>query len=297
MEDIKKIRARFKSKELDEQFEKDGYVIIRNCIGEEQLAKMLELFDEFYEAPKMRTNIWNTLMIEEKKRQIINERIMEQIHSSIEKHFYDYVFSYNYFLTKPVDEESRDLPLHSDASAVNEDKYHYLLIWLPLIDVDKKNGCIYMIPGSQKLFTYVQPFWADWPYPHLEKQLKEHALDLPMKAGDLLLFSPKTIHGSYPNRTNNPRPVVGSGLVHPDTEMYFHHLNKDQNLIKVYEVDFWFYYRNQFGEPAKDAYPLKKSFAFNPPEVTPQMVKQFFKENPVKGKSRFSLLRKLGLNL
>lgn len=295
MNDIK-LRAKFKEPALEEKFKKDGYVIIQNFANEEQVIKMKAIFDEFYEAPKSRTNLLNTLMINEEDKNQINEKLMEQLLPSIKNHFYDYVSTYYYFLTKPVDEESIDLPMHSDSSAVNENKYEYVVIWLPLIDVDKNNGCMYMIPSSQKLFTYSQPFCVDWPYTQLTKQLKEYAVDLPLRAGDLLIFSPKTIHGSYPNRSSIPRPVVGSGLVHPDSEMYFHHFNTNSNQVTIYEVDFWFYFRNQFGEPEKGKYPIKGTHLFNPPEITPKILEQFFKENDVKKKSKFHFFKKFGFD-
>ena len=173
MED-RKLRARFKNAELDAQLEKDGYLLIRSWVDKDHIAKMREVFDEFYKAPDFSTNLFNTLiMVAEKERKMISDRLMELLKPFMEQYLYNYEPTFGYFQTKPVNKELRELPLHGDSSAVNEAKYDYHTIWLPLVDVDKNNGCIYLIPGSRRLFTYEQPFAILWPYPHLEKQLKK----------------------------------------------------------------------------------------------------------------------------
>jgi hypothetical protein len=295
MEDTK-LRARFKDTALEAKFEKDGYMIIRRWVTDEQVKKMLKVFDDCYKAPDFSTNIWNTLiMADESVRREVSERLMEQIKPSIDEYFFDYMHTFAYFLTKPVDEAPREVIMHSDSSAVNEEKFDYLAIWLPLVDVTKENGCMYIVPESQKLFTYEQPFAAEWPYPQLAPALKKYAIDLPMKAGDLLIFSGKTLHGSYPNYSNNARPVVGSGLIQPATETCYYYLDREKNTIKTYVVDPWFYFKNQYDDPI-GKYPLKKSFAYNPPQISERNIKSFFnKTRPKKGLS--GLLQKIGINL
>jgi hypothetical protein len=293
-----KTRARFKDENLEKQFEKDGYVLIRNWVSDEQVNKMRQVFKDRYKAPDFSTNIWNTLiMADESVRREVSDRLLQQLSPSIDKYFYDYMETFAYFLTKPVDEAPREVALHSDSSAVNEEKYEYLAIWLPLVDVDKNNGCMYIIPGSQKLFTYEQPFAIDWPYPDLAKPLKKYAIDLPMKAGDLLIFSGKTLHGSYPNRSKDARPVVGSGIIHPETEMLYFYYDQEKNMVKVYEVDPWFYFRNEYNEPI-GKYTFKKSYPFAPPEISQTEIKSFFLENPVKTtNSPWGFLSRFGINV
>jgi ectoine hydroxylase-related dioxygenase (phytanoyl-CoA dioxygenase family) len=293
----RKLRARFKDEKLDEQFDKEGYILIRNWANATQVAKMKELFNTCYQAPEYSTNIFNTLSIasEELKTKISNG-ILEQLLPLFENDFYDYESIVRFFLTRPTGGEQQEVALHSDSSTINEAKFEYMTLWLPLVDTEKSNGCMYIIPGSQKLFTYEIPFNTKWPYPQLDKILKKYKLDLPMKAGDVLLFSNKTIHGSYHNFSEDPRPVVGSILTHPASEMWFNYLNTEKNVVTTYKVDAQFYLGRDFGEPNSGKFPFIRSYEFNPPEVTPEMIKQFFKENPVKHKGRFALLRRLGWN-
>jgi ectoine hydroxylase-related dioxygenase (phytanoyl-CoA dioxygenase family) len=290
-----KMRVRFKDEALDKQLEEDGYIVIKNWLTAEQVAKMKQVFDDYYQAPEFSTNLWNTLiMTDEEVRQKINDRLIETINPVLSKYFSDYFQPFGYFLTKPVDVAPREVGLHSDSSAVNEDKYGYLAIWLPLVDVTRSNGCMYMVPKSQKLFTYGQPFSMEWPYPKLVKSLKKYAVDLPMKAGDMLIFSGKTLHGSHPNHSKDPRPVVGTGLVRPDTEMLYYYYDTENNLVKTYEVEPFFYFRGEYSEPV-GRYPLKGSYTFNPPEVSEKTIKQFYAKSTVKSKGILNFIRRLGI--
>jgi|GEM_PF-1180193 hypothetical protein len=289
------MRVKFKDNALDEKFEKDGYIVIPNCVNAEQVTKMRQVLRDYSTTFEYDKGILNTLLLKDNDLRIkISEGLMEQINPSIDKIFFERLPFYGYSLIKPTSQNT--FTLHRDASTVNEDLFEYITIWLPLVNVTQSNGCMYVIPGSQKLFTSEVPFGVEWPYPHLAETLKKYAIDLPMKAGDLLLFSDKTLHGSYPNQSQDLRPVVSSVLIHPDTEMLFYYYNKDNNLVKAYEVDPWFYFRNEYDEPV-GKYPLKKSFAFNPPLVSLNDIKDFFVKNPVKTKSSFSFLRKFGINL
>ena len=287
------MRVKFKDEALDKQLEEDGYIVIKNWLSAEQVANMRQVFEDHYQAPEFQTNLWNTLiMTDADVKQKINDLLMDEIKPSLDKYFSDYFPPFGYFLTKPVDAQAREVGLHSDSSAVNEDKYGYLAIWLPLVDVDKNNGCMYMVPRSQQLFTYEQPFSMEWPYPQLVDPLKKYAVDIPMKAGDMLIFSGKTLHGSHPNLSKDPRPVVGCGLVRPDTEMLYYYYDKENNLVKKYEVEPLFYFRGDYRLP-DNQYPLKGSFTFDPPKVSEKAIKQFYSDDTAKSNSILAFFRRL----
>ena len=296
MEGIK-MRARFRNEALDQQFEKDGYVLIRNFVNADQVSKMLGVFNETYADPSSKCNLWNHLgLLSESERMAVSERLMEHIRPSVEKHFYDCETFFSFFLTKPTNQPPTEVPIHSDSSALDEGKYEYLTTWMPLIDVTRKNGCLYVIPRSKGIISYCQPLTLEFPYPGVIKSLKRYAVDIPMKAGDLLIFSSKTLHGSYPNRSQNPRPAIQSVLLYPKVEIFYHYYDKEKNLINTYQVDNWFYLKNQFEEPV-GKYPLKASFTYSPPPLSVDDIKKYYAKNPVKIKNFSGFLRRIGINV
>ncbi|MEM7531449.1 MAG: phytanoyl-CoA dioxygenase family protein [Chloroflexota bacterium] len=104
--------------------------------------------------------------------------------------------------------EATAFPLHQDSQYYGKPSQHahIITVWIPLVDVDEENGCLYVIPKSNH--------WTLFDSVRDENQnmrsfvdIKERGtpIPLPMQAGDILLFSNMTFHGSKINRTNAVR--------------------------------------------------------------------------------------------
>lgn len=294
------MRTRFKDELLDQQYENDGFAIIRNWANADEIAKMQQIVDEAYKDRKQYYNwkltvTWNTLvMAPEDVRRKLSEGIMEVFNPLIEKHFVDYRPFFGYTLIKPPAEQPNPINLHRDSSTVGEETSDVITMWLPLVDVNKKNGCMFAAPGSQRLFVDELPFGVEWPYQQYEKSLKKYLVDLPLKAGDLLLFSSKVVHGSYTNQTSSPRHVVSSVLMHPETEALFNYYNHQTNLVNAYQVDPWFFFNSEFDEPV-GKYPIKRTYPYTQPVVSEAAIKEFYMKNPIKTDFVSNILNKLGL--
>lgn len=113
---------------------------------------------------------------------------------------------------KLPNEDWTTLPWHQDGfyyggkDAASKD-FIILSIWVPLVDVDEKNGCLQVIPGSHEwelISDYVKT-----PIGHLEcaedVEARGKAISVEMKAGDLLVFNQFMFHRSLPNRSDEIR--------------------------------------------------------------------------------------------
>lgn len=99
-------------------------------------------------------------------------------------------------------------PLHRDSQYYGKPSRHahIITVWIPLVDVDEVNGCLYVIPGSQR--------W-DWidsardensnmrSFEDVEK--RGAPIPVPMKRGDILLLSNLTFHASMLNQSSSVR--------------------------------------------------------------------------------------------
>ena len=109
---------------------------------------------------------------------------------------------------KMPDSELTAFPLHQDSQYYGKQSRHahIITVWIPLVDVDENNGCLYLIPGSNawelidskrdknmNMRSFEDPEERGTPIP------------MPMKMGDILLFSNMTFHGSKVNRTDEVR--------------------------------------------------------------------------------------------
>jgi phytanoyl-CoA hydroxylase len=79
--------------------------------------------------------------------------------------------------------------------------------WIPLVDVDQDNGCLWVVPGSHK--TGVQEhgqYGGQCPQSMGPEDMEaEGAVPCPVKAGSILLFSSDLWHHSKGNQTDQVR--------------------------------------------------------------------------------------------
>jgi hypothetical protein len=81
-------------------------------------------------------------------------------------------------------------------------------VWVPLQDTDERNGCLRVVPGSQR--WGIDP-WTAQETGTCQRRVNrvdyadEHAVPLPVRAGAVVLFSAYTWHHSKNNQTDTVR--------------------------------------------------------------------------------------------
>lgn len=98
-------------------------------------------------------------------------------------------------------------PWHQDSAYYGPESVDIpiLTVWVPLVDVDERNGCLKVLPGSH---TWgLRP--TRWVGPHLvpteDVEARVAPITLPMRAGDLVVLSQFTFHGSLMNHSEDVR--------------------------------------------------------------------------------------------
>jgi ectoine hydroxylase-related dioxygenase (phytanoyl-CoA dioxygenase family) len=75
------------------------------------------------------------------------------------------------------------------------------------VDCDENNGCLWVIPGTHRLGVLPHIDTESHLGLPLEQWPWERAVPVHGKAGDAIFFHVKTVHGSKPNWSKEPRPV------------------------------------------------------------------------------------------
>lgn len=99
---------------------------------------------------------------------------------------------------------ARGQGLHQDEQYITIDPL--IGVWVALDDCDKANGQMVVVPGSHKLgMLQVEPADESSSFTSGQTRMPKGAkqIGVDMKAGDVLFFDGKCIHGSYPNVTKN----------------------------------------------------------------------------------------------
>ena len=111
-------------------------------------------------------------------------------------------------------------PWHQDAGVATEevDNTNMLTVWFPLMDASEENGCLQVVPGSHegKVLTHcpgfnpktgklVQGLAAGGLQIPTTLFQSEDAMPIPMKKGDALFLTKKTVHSALPNISDKIR--------------------------------------------------------------------------------------------
>lgn len=143
----------------------------------------------------------------------------------------------NLFVKRRAAPGSR-VPLHQDFAIVDERAGAMSAqLWSPLVDVAEANGALGVVARSHRVANPFRaqgdasPFaaWADV----LERERFER---LALRAGDAVVFTGRTLHGSPPNRSNADRPALGCMLV-PRAEPLLHYVRRSPTRVEAWRID------------------------------------------------------------
>ena len=91
--------------------------------------------------------------------------------------------------------------------------YRSVASWLPLDDVDERNGCLWYVPGSHRREVFRHRHLGGDPSVHVlevdESVDTSAAKPVPLAAGGLVLHHPRCLHFAGPNGTDRVRRAWG----------------------------------------------------------------------------------------
>jgi ectoine hydroxylase-related dioxygenase (phytanoyl-CoA dioxygenase family) len=217
-----------------EQFDRDGYVVLRQVIEPEVVASLTAALDvlEARTESFLRTQPNGELLIA--KADVITFTV----------HAVTQSFEARMFSTHPVlldlahdligtevrlywdqavykkPEPDREFPWHQDNGYAFVEPQQYLTCWVPLTPATRQNGCPWIVPGVHRLGT-LRHHVAPGGLQCLDQPTGAIAVEL--EAGDVVAFSSLAPHRTGPNTTAEVRKAYivqyapdGAAVVQPD---------------------------------------------------------------------------------
>jgi hypothetical protein len=112
------------------------------------------------------------------------------------------------------------IPLHQDDGYGQLDPPLDVTVWTALTDTDEVNGCLVIVPGSHT--RGVLDHRASAGNPFLREVDGDGAVPVHLAAGEAVIFSGMTLHGSGPNRSDAVRLGMHARYCHPGVRMVLH---------------------------------------------------------------------------
>jgi len=256
--------AEFVSNELESKFSSIGFIHIKSFLDAAELKALNTLFKNAYNFNGEGQGMWNSLFnLTPELSADVSFEILMVLDQKLSETFINYKTPVASFMVKNPNRNGIT-DLHRDYSTQDEAVFQYRNIWIPLVDTKPENGALYALKYSHAFFDYPLPMFCKWSYIEHQEMLFKHCDIIDAKAGDLVVYADRALHGSFINQTNEPRPVVHFGLLHPDAELCYYYLNEATNDVTVYDAPFSFFFKNNFGNQ-DGRLNVRKQFKYQPP--------------------------------
>jgi ectoine hydroxylase-related dioxygenase (phytanoyl-CoA dioxygenase family) len=215
----------FKNRVIQDEFDSNGYVILdyfQKVDVDEILAMFYSNITDFdreplYESSRNNSDVVNTM---------INDFLQQKFSKYANQYFEDVAVYGGTYMVKPAKSEDF-LPLHQDWSIVEEDKHFTAFMWSPMQLTDTRNGGLFAVNGSHNFFNNRRSGSLPAPRISPEKRTMKHTNDLTINAGQVIIYSDKLFHGSYPNTTLDPRVVATGRIIEKGAKLTYYHRLED----------------------------------------------------------------------
>jgi len=221
---------------LDKALLKEGYVVVP-FLDEEAVSGLKTFFHENH--PQGVNGFYATAHATDIAfRQRMNDRIKEAFAGPIAQYFSGCKALGGSFVVKSKENTSRLHP-HQDWNIVDEDKFRSFNIWVPLVDLNERNGAIRVMPRSHGwVRNFRGPNIPD-AFENVQEDIWKRMKPLHMRAGEALVYDHRLFHASDPNTTDDLRVAAVFGII-PEAAQMFYYFGRDGK-VEVYESSVEFF--------------------------------------------------------
>lgn len=264
------IHSIFKDDELSALFDKEGYVKIP-FLDDRGVDKMLQyagtvmpFFEKCLYKTCSSTDLSSPQLVDD-----IDQFVSREIRPYVERIFKDYQPLLGNFLIKKPGADSV-IPIHQDWTFVDEDQYYSVSIWCALQDTNHSNGNLQVIPRTHKMSKNIRssPSFVSG-FSKIMPQIEEDLIDIPLKAGEAVIYNHALLHASPPNKSTENRVALIFGATHIEAQLV-HYFLPDEfvgqnevvlNMLKMDKEFFLYHVRGQY--PNNSLLIRKESHHFN----------------------------------
>jgi hypothetical protein len=236
-------------------FETNGYTIVNNVVSEIAIQKILAAYQllsihkDFYPAEGFITSANYGKDVQIKVHKVLSDVTLEilPLIFDLNKVHYNLL---NTLVLKFCKDTSSFFP-HQDVSFVEENKGVTILAWIPTENIDQSNGSLLVLPKSHQPFRWQHTHdQTNSPLSHLKNDILKDMIPVYLNKGDLVLFDNTLIHASSPNKTNEVRIVMNTGLASKTHELiHYKILPHHPTQIEKFKIDEDFWHSGNFMTP------------------------------------------------
>lgn len=227
------------NRELEGAFWRDGYFVLEKFLAPSDVETLARAHREVHGTKDL--GFYSSWFESPEARVFTDREVRAVVAGGLKSLFPSHRIIFGTFMSKGCEGET-EFPLHQDPTFVDEHQWTSVTFWIPLVDVDDRNGCIHAVPGSHLLSADPRLPYVAFPYADFAERLTACLRPIPMRAGDLLVFHPGLIHASPPNVTGRLRIAAAGQMVPEPAQTFFYRSREgDEEVTEVFAVEDAYY--------------------------------------------------------
>lgn len=227
------------NRDLESAFWRDGYYVVEKFLAPADVETLARAHREIHGTKDV--GFYSSWFETPEARVFTDREVRAVVAGGLKNLFPSHRMIFGTFMSKGSEGET-EFPLHQDPTFVDERQWTSVTFWIPLVDVDERNGCIHAVPGSHLLSADPRLPYVAFPYADFAERLKACLRPVPMRAGDLLVFHPGLIHASPPNITGRLRIAAAGQMVPEPAQTFFYRSREGDDVVtEVFAVDDAYY--------------------------------------------------------
>ncbi len=228
---------------LQDQFERDGYVVF-DFVPSEIVKNISTKFYDYNPILPEGFSSGASFQDDYVKQRLFSE-IDSALHESMNHAFINYKKLGGTFLCKAPGEKGK-VNLHQDWTVVDESKYASATVWIPTQEVDELNGALKVLPGSHLFFDKYRNNNIPFSYRGSEQLIWDNMITVPMVPGQAFVLNHAVLHASSANVTSKERIVIAYGITSTEANLIFYYKDPVNSRVEKFDMpdDFFLRYYN-----------------------------------------------------
>ncbi len=275
-------KSLLKDVRLQEELNDKGFVKIQ-VLNENEIQQLRSFYSEIHPdgAPEKADGIHMTTWCKDLEYKLaVANRLAEIYREPCEAIFENYRTLNNVFIVK--DSGETPFKVHQDWNVVDEKENFAINVWIPLYDITKNEGGLWVVEGSHKINRHVRGSAYLFPnYTPFNNELEKAATSVNLKAGEAIVFYVNIIHGSPPNHGETERIATCFSVIPKDAPLTIYFQKNAGAPLEMHSPkdDFMYYYSNL----------RKESFERGPTEKPVQILESHINEPVQRAELNFVL--------
>ncbi|MCW5906363.1 MAG: phytanoyl-CoA dioxygenase family protein [Chitinophagales bacterium] len=238
---------------VQQQYSDKGFATVP-FLNEWQISALENIFHKHFKLDQLPAVYDTVATTPAATIQAVNKEVLNICGSLIEQHLKNYYWVCSIYFVKKSGGDSYK-GMHLDTSMTIEG-FNNIGVWIPLCDIDERNGQICLLSGSQKWLPPYSTPSMPYAYEKVEHLLTPKLTCLNMKAGEALFFNNSMLHCTGQNTSGKTRLAVIIKLIDvnaPMATVYYNAGAPSGEQVSLYEHTKDFFVNAAFRNPQPPA--------------------------------------------